>query len=912
MAATTPPADQKVAGRARPSCEERLAIFLKLGGRLNQTASIHQAAQTILQAADELTGWDAASFDLYSAESEAVMCALAMDIVDGVRSDVTPEEYHLVPTTKFRDVCANGPELVNRDLSPSHTSDLSAFGDKSRPSASLIFVPVRCNPRVRGVLTIQSYTPNAYNQDDLDTLTTLGDLAAGAIDRLQVDALLRRTEELYRRAIGAAGAVPYVYDYRNQVYTFMGEGVKRLIGYAPQEVNGKLWSRIIREATMSGEAAGLTKEEAARRVKIGELERWQCDMRVSTHEGKNCWIADSSVQNYDESGTVIGSMGILQDITERKHAELSALALSKLGQNLISATTAREVATLIGEAADQLFGWDACAFYLYSEERDEIEPVRYMDTVDGRRIEVPPPDSLHQPGRINRRVIKQGAELTLRDPSQLKADPEARPFGDVTRPSASIMRVPIRLRERKVTGVVSFQSYTSYAYTRKDLGTLQALADCCGVALERIWSDDALRQSESQFRLLWESSEDGMRLTNRDGMVLRVNNAFCRMARKPRQELEGKSLTVIHAADKGKFILGAYQRRLDSKTIKTQLEEEVTLWNGDKVWFELSNSLLEVAGRPPLVLSIFRDITRRKEAEAELDRMHRQLVTVSRQAGMAEVATSVLHNVGNVLNSVNVSNSVIEDKIRKSKTANVSRVAGLLQEHAADLAKFLTEDSKGRQLPAYLSGLADVLRREQKELLEEVDSLGDNIDHIKEIVVMQQNYAKVLGLLELHSASGLVEDALRLNAGAMERHRVEVIRNYEELPPILVDKHAVLQILVNLIRNAKYALDDKGHTDKKMTLRVGLNGDKMVRISVIDNGIGIPRENLTRIFEHGFTTRKEGHGFGLHNGALAARQLGGSLTVHSDGPGTGAAFTLELPQRPKDSDHNTNFLDKQA
>jgi len=588
-------------------------------------------------------------------------------------------------------------------------------------------------------------------------------------------------------------------------------------------------------------------------------------------------------------------------MSEREHAERSALALSTLGQSLISATIPREVASLIAEVADGLFGWDASAFYLFSEERDEIQPVRYADTVGGRKAEVPPPKGLGRPNRISRRIIEHGAELILREPSEMRIDPDAKPFGDTSRPSASIMRVPVRLRTSKVSGIVSFQSYTPGAYTRRDLSTLQALADCCGVALERIWADEALRQSESQFRLLWESSEDGMRLTNRDGAILRVNGAFCRMVRKPRQELEGRPLTVIHAANKGELILGTYQRLLDSRTLKSQLEEEVTLWNGDKVWFELSNSVLDLPGKPPLVLSIFRDTTRRKEAEAELDRMHRRLVELSRQAGMAEVATSVLHNVGNVLNSVNVSKSVIAERIRKSKVADVGRVAALLREHSADLPAFLAGDSKGRQLPEYLEALADSLNREQKDLLEEVESLSVNIEHIKEIVVMQQSYAKVVGVAETLSASGLVEDALRLDAGAMEHQTVEVIRDYADLPPILVDKHTVLQILVNLIRNAEYALDEKGHCDRKMTLRVETNGDNMIRISVMDNGVGIPRENLTRIFEHGFTTRKEGHGFGLHNGALAARRLGGSLTAHSDGPGKGATFILELPRRPAET-----------
>ena len=418
--------------------------------------------------------------------------------------------------------------------------------------------------------------------------------------------------------------------------------------------------------------------------------------------------------------------------------------------------------------------------------------------------------------------------------------------------------------------------------------------------IPEIWTDEGLRPSESQFRLVWESSADGMRLTNRDGIMLRVNDTFCRMVQKPRSELEGRLLNVVHSQANADFVLGSYQHRVDSNTLAPHLETEVTLWNGAKVWFELSNSLLEVPGKPPLVLCIFRDVTARKQTEAELARMHGQLLEVSRQAGMAEVATSVLHNVGNVLNSVNVSSSLISDKIRTSRVGSLAKAVALLQAHEQDLAGFLGSDPKGRQLPAYLRSLADHLAREHEDILQELKSLAGNVDHIKEIVATQQSYARVVGVVESLPVVDLVEDALRLNAGAMERHRVQVIREYFEVPPILVDKHKVLQILVNLIRNAKYALEDRGHTDKRLVLQVGMNGNNMVKISVIDNGIGIAPENLTRVFEHGFTTRKEGHGFGLHNGALAARELGGSLLAHSEGPGKGATFTLALPRRPRE------------
>ncbi|MEK7677053.1 MAG: ATP-binding protein [Verrucomicrobiota bacterium] len=223
----------------------------------------------------------------------------------------------------------------------------------------------------------------------------------------------------------------------------------------------------------------------------------------------------------------------------------------------------------------------------------------------------------------------------------------------------------------------------------------------------------------------------------------------------------------------------------------------------------------------------------------------------------------------------------------------------MLDQHAADLGGFLTRDAKGRQVPGYLAALGQTLTEEQSLCLGELESLRKNVDHIKDIVAMQQSYATVAGVVETVQVADLVEDAIQLNLSALDRHGITFHREFTPVPPLAVEKHKVLQILINLIRNAKYALHESGRTDKRLTLRVGGHGGGRVRIQVLDNGVGIPPENLTRIFSHGFSTRKDGHGFGLHSAALAARELGGQLTAHSDGPGTGAAFTLELPLQPR-------------
>ncbi len=287
-------------------------------------------------------------------------------------------------------------------------------------------------------------------------------------------------------------------------------------------------------------------------------------------------------------------------------------------------------------------------------------------------------------------------------------------------------------------------------------------------------------------------------------------------------------------------------------------------------------------------------LTSRAGVERELADSTRRLVDASRQAGMAEVATGVLHNVGNVLNSVNVSASLVVDQLQKSKTASLAKVVDLFRAHKDDLGAFLTGDPKGKQLPAFLEALSEQLTREQAGLAREALALQQNIDHIKQIVAMQQSYAKVSGTLENLALHELVEDALRMSATGLERHHVEVVRQFDSIPPVLVDRHKVLQILVNLINNAKHALDQRAE-DRRLTLRISHREGERVRLEVSDNGTGIPPENHTRIFSHGFTTKKTGHGFGLHSGANAAREMGGSLNVLSDGPGTGATFVLELP-----------------
>jgi signal transduction histidine kinase len=268
---------------------------------------------------------------------------------------------------------------------------------------------------------------------------------------------------------------------------------------------------------------------------------------------------------------------------------------------------------------------------------------------------------------------------------------------------------------------------------------------------------------------------------------------------------------------------------------------------------------------------------------------------------MAEIATTVLHNVGNVLNSVNISAELVSSQMRTSKAQGLGKVAQLMNQHVNDLSYFLTRDHKGKMLPDYLLKLAEVVTAEQQGIIEELGRLTKGVDHIKTIVAAQQSYAVAVSVVETVPVPELIDDALRMSVGSMARQDVTLVKEIADLPLLSLDRHRVLLILVNLIRNAKQALDGLIDRSPCITFVAALADGPVLRITVADNGNGIAPEYLARIFSHGFTTRKDGHGFGLHSCALAAREMGGSLTVHSDGAGQGATFTLDIPL---DAPHN--------
>jgi C4-dicarboxylate-specific signal transduction histidine kinase len=283
-----------------------------------------------------------------------------------------------------------------------------------------------------------------------------------------------------------------------------------------------------------------------------------------------------------------------------------------------------------------------------------------------------------------------------------------------------------------------------------------------------------------------------------------------------------------------------------------------------------------------------------KERTRELENAQGRLVELSRRAGMAEVASGVLHNVGNVMNSVNVGASVAREAVNALPVEGLTRAVGLLDQNADRLAEYLGADPVGRKLPGYLRKLSVALTDEKHAILGNIDQFAEHLEHMKKIIAAQQSYAKLNGVTEVCALEEIAETALAISDAALRNSSIEVVRSYEKLSPVLVDRHQIMQILVNLISNAKHALEEVVRPDRRLYVAIA-KVEGGVRLEVRDNGAGIVAENLPKIFNHGFTTKKKGHGFGLHNCANAAQQMDGSLTAYSDGPGKGASFVLRIP-----------------
>lgn len=430
-------------------------------------------------------------------------------------------------------------------------------------------------------------------------------------------------------------------------------------------------------------------------------------------------------------------------------------------------------------------------------------------------------------------------------------------------------RGSIQALDRATRKMVAGTTETFHLNSRDELGQL---------ADQYNQLNSVLRQA----RALLENSPDGVCVVQ-NGLIVYANHSLVSLfGCWNKEQILGKSLSdFVDPTMRGDIqrLIARHYIRQDGMQIETE-----EAW--DSILFEGA----------PAQLAIIRDVTERRRTDQALAD---QQIRNARAAGRAEIATAVLHNVGNVLNSVSVSVDISIEGLRLSKSPGLAKAVALIRSHQADLGSFFTKHPQGQQLPQYLGLLSEQLERERETMSSELELLRKNIEHVASIVRTQQSFAKSAGVVEQVAPADVFREALSLSMpAAHNRMGIEVHTDFEFIPSLSLEKHKVIQVLVNLITNAVDAVSEQDGNQRRLTLKVERPASDRIAFSVSDNGIGISPENQILVFTHGFTTKKDGHGFGLHASACYAAEMNGSLTCHSEGPGRGSTFTLELPCKP--------------
>ena len=339
---------------------------------------------------------------------------------------------------------------------------------------------------------------------------------------------------------------------------------------------------------------------------------------------------------------------------------------------------------------------------------------------------------------------------------------------------------------------------------------------------------------------------------------------------------------------------GAVRAALTGRRETCAIRMRVSAPNGATIHLQAHARLLQdEQGRLRRLLGVAWDMTGQVHQEERRLQLQLQVQEASRHAGMAEVATGVLHSVGNVLNSLGVAAVLLQSRLRESRVGNVERAAKLIGQQGSRLGEFFDSDPRGRELPGYLRQLGEHLVTENRALCDEAQAVVTHVEHIGKVIAAQQAYARRGGSVEEIDVAELIEHALVMYFASSAE--VVVRREQRGVGRVMVDRHKLLQIMGNLLSNARHALRERAQGPRELTVRLSALPQGFFAIDVEDTGVGISAESMKRLFEFGFTTKKDGHGFGLHASANLAKEMGGELSARSEGVNRGACFTVRLP-----------------
>ena len=404
-------------------------------------------------------------------------------------------------------------------------------------------------------------------------------------------------------------------------------------------------------------------------------------------------------------------------------------------------------------------------------------------------------------------------------------------------------------------------------------GDLQPLASPNSVDQQAAldFARDELATSKVYVENVLRSMADSLLVIDANLTIGSVNPSLLDLLGYDEHELVGQSPGLIFGEE---FAQGSIIENLLLQGTVSGIESSFLTSAGRLIPISVSGSMMQdEQGQFQGLVCVAQDITERKRMEEEKLQLHEQLLETSRQLGMAEVASDVLHNVGNVLNSINVSIGVVADLLKKSMVGDVDRISQLFQKHREDLGHFFSTNPKGKQVPAYLEKLSGQLLEEQRTALAELDRLRENAHHAQQCVASQQDLAKVTGITEPIVVVELLEEAIAANQDLLETTKIEVVREFQEIPLLIIDKRQVLEVMVDVLHNACQAMASVSMKQLIVRAKIIPGPPDSVCLEVQDSGVGIISDDLIKIFGQGSTSKEGTRGMSLHNGALVAKNF---------------------------------------
>ncbi len=473
----------------------------------------------------------------------------------------------------------------------------------------------------------------------------------------------------------------------------------------------------------------------------------------------------------------------------------------------------------------------------------------------------------------------------------------------ITRPIPILMAGINRIREGDLTGEVNIHSEDEMGAIAKCFNNMAASLNDNQKTIKKAYEN--LQSSEKRIRALFNTATSAgigivvvQNTDDQDGIIQFINPGIAQIMGYEESEIIGRNFLQFFHPHSHEEIIKYYSIQEQQKETPQQSVFKAIKKDHNIIYLEISAKNMEFNGKPAVVAYIS-DISERKIAEEELADLNKKLIDSAHKSGMADIATGVLHNVGNILNSVSVSTQIMNGMINDSKISDFKRANDMLRDNLDNLEQFIVGNPKGKMLMNYYLKIEDGIEKEMADFRHHFTRLNEKVKAITEVIAALQNYAGTASLLDTVSINDIIEDALTMHARTNAFQNTRVIKKMLEIPDLTVQKTKLVHILINLFQNAKDAMLETPIEKKVLTILTEHDVNNAF-IKIYDTGHGVAEQDLQKIFAHGFPTKTKSYGFGLHNCANYMTEMGGSMWVESDGKGKGATFILKFPL-PKDS-----------